>query len=122
MIRYKGKDIGNSRAIEYYDRELDQILLGTFVRLCDLPIGKGQLFLVPKPSDDDVRPTNGRAGHCEGRFPHKAYLLPVAMTCRAISNTHISYEKEGGGNGGAWIKDACWIELDSLEDFETIPD
>lgn len=121
-IKYKGKEM-NTVVIEYYDRQKEEILIGTFVQLNDLPIAKDQLFISPATDKDYnlvLNKTDKRrfAGCCEGREKCKGYLLPIALTCRRADENHVTTNEKYG----AYRKDLCYIELDSLEDFETIPE
>lgn len=95
--------------IEYYDRTTGYHGIGTFVRLDDRPIKKGDKLIVPPASILKEKNTSNREnwqGCCEGREKHPAYLKPLLLTCKGESQNHIST------GYGAYRKDLCYVELD----------
>ena len=93
--------------LEYYDRKTNYYGIGTFYVVGDKHLKKGDIIIVPREGiiDGDVKRNNGKAGHCEGRVNHPAYLKPLLLEVRSQNETHIITN----GNG-SWARDICLIE------------
>jgi hypothetical protein len=83
--------------IEYYDRGTRCHMVGTFFSSEEPPITKGDKFIVPT-SERYIGCLEGRAGD--------AYMKPILLVCRGVSDTHIISE-----GYGAFRKDLCFYEL-----------
>jgi hypothetical protein len=93
--------------IEYYDRENNYHGIGTFHCLNDLPIKKGDKFIVPSADLLEGTSTSNRknwVGCCEGRNNHPAYLKPILLSCKGISDHHIIT------SNGSFRKDLVYVE------------
>lgn len=89
--------------IEYYDRKNDYHGIGTFIRINDNNIKKGQTFIVPPSNIPQVK----YIGCLEGRSSHPAYLKPLLLVCMGTTDTHIISE-----GYGSFIRDICFMEYD----------
>jgi hypothetical protein len=101
--------MNKEHTLEYYCRKRNYHGIGTFHQLNDEEIKPGDEFIVPHhdviyPNFKDNR-GNGIAGCCEGREKHPAYLKPLVLVCKSVTDNHvISF------GYGAWIKDRVLIE------------
>lgn len=96
--------------IEYYSRANNYHGIGSFVQLNDLPIKKGDKFIVPAAALLNGKSTADRKnwlGCSEGRVNHSAYMKPLLLECKGVIGEHIV-----SVGYGAWRKDLCYIELD----------